>query len=72
MATQTVSSVKLKVDVDYTDATGTAKVRQYTFSGVNPAAAADDLYAVGTALSTLQPNPVHSIVRTEDAVVANA
>lgn len=56
-------------------ATGTgesgATYKNRNFSRINPALADDDALSIGTKLAGLQTHPLHSVIRTDAAVLAS-
>ncbi|MEG0798434.1 MAG: DUF1659 domain-containing protein [Acidaminococcaceae bacterium] len=73
MATKTVEKVSLQVQVDNgLSSTGIAVSKNYTYNNVKPAAAADQVLAVGKALSGLIDHELRGIYCTERSVLTEA
>lgn len=61
------SQLRLVLEHDVDEMTGESKTKLKSFNNVSGEATSDQLYAVGTALASLQEFPLMSIERADNA-----
>lgn len=68
--TKNPSSLRLRFDCGLNEVTGKLITKSKTFSNVRPTASVDDMYAVGTALASLQKYDLIEVLKIDSSTLS--
>lgn len=64
--TKNPSTLRLRFDLGRDDSTGKTKIKSKSYSNVDPSALDDDVYAVGSVISSLQSHTLLELAKIDN------